>query len=559
MLQKINPYRDGITLTDCVDVLDPIQSKIFCFSSDGGSDSGSTNVDDPYGVGDEGEFSTGGGSNTGGDSTGTTFGVDGVSKTGSTADDAAIGWTSDEGSGEAGSNYDALQNATTSEVDYARTMADQGASVGQIATFLNTGTDPFATAQGGTANQGNTVGSVIQGVTQQVIGQAGYTAPTIAKRSFDNTTGTLTGGVSGTSGAQAADAFANEAFESGVSGDVEFGEIPSQSLERSQRQQNLQERLDRRGDYDFNVTGIREALIPGTSIGNRPGRFYQGSGESNPSKERAFDTTNSGLMASESGAFGLLDKAGMKELGEQYGVPGLENMNPRAQMVNLSQIFSANPDIKIGRADQKLGGQAVVRNQQIVDYNPDTGSFMVEGGSKGFLGSDLGKAFSFFAPAGALSTALSLGGTANNLRNTQLDKDTASAFGMVGSMLGIPISGVSTVLDFAGVDVNKFLPQLPESRARNRSVFTEDTGGDDNTGGVTAPQNISQPINNRSLIPDTAATGLLRRKRLPGSDVYGVTTNDFPFLAMSDELNVSGLGGGKGRGRSGRIQQNRGR
>jgi len=76
---------------------------------------------------------------------------------------------------------------------------------------------------------------------------------------------------------------------------------------------------------------------------------------------------------------------------------------------------------------------------------------------------------------------------------------------------------------------------------------------------VTAPQNISQPINNRRLIPDTAATGLLRRKRLPGSDVYGVTTNDFPFLAMSDELNVSGLGGGKGRGRSGRIQQNRGR
>ena len=233
MLQKINPYRDGITLTDCVDVLDPIQSKIFCFSSDGGSDSGGTTVDDPYGVGDEGEFSTGGGSNTGGDSTGTTFGVDGVSKTGSTAADAAIGWTSDEGSGEAGSNYEALQNATTSEVDYARTMADQGASVGQIATFLNTGTDPFATAQGGTANQGSSVGSVIQGVTQQVIGQAGYTAPTIAKRSFDNTTGTLTGGVSGTSGAQAANAFANEAFESGVTGDAEFGDIPAQTLARA--------------------------------------------------------------------------------------------------------------------------------------------------------------------------------------------------------------------------------------------------------------------------------------------------------------------------------------
>ena len=48
MLQKINPYRDGITLTDCVDVIDPIQFKIFCFSSDGG-DSGNSSVDDPYG------------------------------------------------------------------------------------------------------------------------------------------------------------------------------------------------------------------------------------------------------------------------------------------------------------------------------------------------------------------------------------------------------------------------------------------------------------------------------------------------------------------------------
>ncbi len=570
MLQKINPYRDGITLTDCVDVFDPIQSKIFCFSSDGG-DSGGSNVDDPYGVGDSGEFSSGGGNtnfssgggSSGGDddssSSGTTFGVGGVSKTGSTAADAAIGWTSGAGSGTAGSNYDALQNATTSEVDYARSMADQGASVGQIATFLNTGTDPFATAQGGTVNQGSSIGSVIQGVTQQAIGQAGYTSPSIAKRSFDNTSGTLTGGVSGAAGARA-EGFENEAFESGANGSVEYGEIPSQTLERSQRQQNLQERLERRGDNSFEVTGLREALIPGTSIGNRPGRFYQGSGEADPSKERAFNTTNSGLMASESGAFGLLDKEGMKSLGEEYGVPGLENMNPRAQMVNLSQIFSANPDIKIGRADQKLGGQAVVRNQQIVDYNPDTGSFMVEGGSKGFLGSDLGKAFSFFAPAGVASTAMGLSGTANNLKNAVLDKDTASVFGTIGSVFGLPIGLGITGLDYAGVDVNRFLPQLPTSKARNRSVFTEDTGGDDNTGGVTAPQiPYNQPINNERLIPDTAPTGLLRRKRLPGQDVYGVTTNDFPFLAMSDELNTSGLGGGKGRGRAGRIQQNRGR
>jgi len=554
MLQKINPYRDGITLTDCVDVLDPIQSKIFCFSSDGGGGGGSSSsVEDPYGVGDSGEFSTGnnnnfssgGSSDSGNDdnsgsSGGTTFGVNGVSKTGSTADDAAIGWTSSAGSGQPGGNYGALQNATTSEVDYARTMAEQGATQSQISQFLNTGIDPTASAESGTANQGNTVGSIIQGVTQQVIGQAGYTAPTSAKRSFDRTTGTLTGGgVSGTSSAQA-EGFANEAFESGVTGDVEFGEIPSQTLERSQRQQNLQERLDRRGD---------------NTVTQDFSRFYSGEG----GKEQAFKSENLGLTASEAGNFALVTQDQLKELGEKYGVPNIGNMTKGAQTLAFSELLAANPDIKLGRPDQLLGGQGVVRNQQIVDYNPETGSFMVEGGGRGFLGSDIGKAFSFFAPAGAFSTALGLGGTANSLRNAQLDKDTASIFGTVGEVLGVPLSLGITGLDYAGVDINRFLPQLSDSKARNRSMFTDDTGGDDNTGGVTAPQNISQPINNRSLIPDTAATGLLRRKRLPGSDVYGVTTNDFPFLAMSDELNVSGLGGGKGRGRSGRIQQNRGR
>jgi len=553
MLQKINPYRDGITLTDCVDVIDPIQSKIFCFSSDGGgSSSSSSSVDDPYGIGDEGEFSTGSNNNfssggtsdsgnddNSGSSGGTTFGVNGVSKTGSTADDAAIGWTSGSGSGQPGSNYDALQNATTSEVDYARSMADQGASVGQIATFLNTGTDPFATAQGGTANQGSSVGSIIQGVTQQVIGQAGYTAPSSAKRSFDRTTGTLTGGgVSGASSAQA-EGFANEAFESGVTGDVEFGEIPSQSLERSQRQQDLQERLDRRGD---------------NTVTQDFSRFYGADGG-----EQAFKSENLGLTASEAGNFALVTQDQLKDLGEKYGVPNIGNMTKGAQTLALAELIAANPDIKFGRPDQLLGGQGVVRNQQVVDYNPETGSFMVEGGGRGFLGSDIGKAFSFFSPSGVFSTALGFGGTANSLRNAQLDKDTASIFGTVGEVLGVPIGLGISGLDYLGVDVNRFLPQLSDSKARNRSMFTEDSGGDNNTGGVTAPQNISQPINNRRLIPDTAPTGLLRRKRLPGQDVYGVTTNDFPFLAMSDELNVSGLGGGKGRGRSGRIQQNRGR
>lgn len=548
MLQKINPYRDGITLTDCVDVLDPIQSKIFCFVSDGG-DSGGSSVDDPYGVGDSGEFSSGGGNNnfssgggsSGGDddssSSGTIFGVGGVSKTGSTADDAAIGWTSSAGSGQPGNNYGALQNATTSEVDYARTMADKGASVSQIATFLNTGTDPFATAEGGTQNQGSSVGSIIQGVTQQVIGQAGYTAPTSAKRSFDNVSGTLTGGVSGATGARA-EGFENEAFESGVTGDVEFGEIPSQTLDRSQFQPSSQDDRARRGDIDTSQDFSR---------------FYGADGS-----EQAFKSENLGLTASEAGNFALVTQDQLKDLGEKYGVPNIGNMTKGAQQLALAELIAANPDIKFGRADQLLGGQGVVRNQQVVDYNPETGSYMVEGGGRGFLGSDVGRFFGAFSPSTLISTGLGLAGTANSLRNAQLDKDTASIFGTVGEVLGVPISGVTTALDFAGVDINQFLPQLSDSKARGRSMFTD--MGDDGDTPISQPlQTIPDQPSIRPDIPDTAPTGLLKRKRMPGQDVYGVTTNDFPFMAISDELNVSGLGMGQGRGRAGKIQQNRGR
>lgn len=78
---------------------------------------------------------SGAGSGGGGDkqSKGTTFGVDGVSKTGSTAQDAAIGYTSGEGTGKAGANFAALQGATKETVDKAvaasRAAGQQGADI----------------------------------------------------------------------------------------------------------------------------------------------------------------------------------------------------------------------------------------------------------------------------------------------------------------------------------------------------------------------------------------------------------------------------------------------
>ena len=56
---------------------------------------------------------------------GNVFGVNGVSKTGSTARDAAIGFTSGEGTGRAGANFGALQGATRETRDRAVAAAQQ--------------------------------------------------------------------------------------------------------------------------------------------------------------------------------------------------------------------------------------------------------------------------------------------------------------------------------------------------------------------------------------------------------------------------------------------------
>lgn len=84
-------------------------------------------------------FLFGGGAGSGGggsdkQSKGTTFGVDGVSKTGSTAKDAAIGYTSGEGTGKAGPNFGALQGATTEQTKAAVATAQQAQRQGSSPT-----------------------------------------------------------------------------------------------------------------------------------------------------------------------------------------------------------------------------------------------------------------------------------------------------------------------------------------------------------------------------------------------------------------------------------------
>jgi len=89
-----------------------IEARLFCFGS-GTTDEGSGSNDDSGGR-KPGE--------------GQVFGVDGVSKTGSTSRDAAIGYT--DGSGGQGANYNALQDANRSQVNAAVAAANAAAKAG---------------------------------------------------------------------------------------------------------------------------------------------------------------------------------------------------------------------------------------------------------------------------------------------------------------------------------------------------------------------------------------------------------------------------------------------
>ena len=98
-----------------------IEARLFCF--------GSGDTDEPSGGSDN---------DSGGRQPGdpVVFGVDGVSKTGSTSRDAAIGFT--DGSGGQGANFDALQNANRSQTNAAVAAANAAAQAGGDIRAQNT-------------------------------------------------------------------------------------------------------------------------------------------------------------------------------------------------------------------------------------------------------------------------------------------------------------------------------------------------------------------------------------------------------------------------------------
>lgn len=184
---------------------------------------------------------------------------------------------------------------------------------------------------------------------------------------------------------------------------------------------------------------------------------------------------------------------------------------------------------------------------------------MLEGGNRGFFGSGIASIFGLMA-GGPVSTGLSVGGTVNRAQNFAMDRDTGSLIGLGLDAAGLPGSAVNQGLRLAGVDVNRFLPQMEGSTASGTTMFAPESEPDvplsiPRDGPDTAATQMPDAGISVSL-PTTAATSLVKRKRLPGQDVYGVTGSEFPFLSLTEELETSGLSSAV-KGRPGRFTQNR--
>ena len=333
---KHNPYKDGLgdILTDCVSV-ELCVPHIHCFGGDGGGGGGG-------GGGDSGGGSSGGGGG-GSSGGGTIFGVNGVSKAGSTAQDAAIGWTSGEGSGQAGGNYDALQSATNSEVAQAQEMAASGSTTEEIGDYLAGEITPDAGTVSTTTSGGN-VESASEATAQQIVARPGTSAPQILRSYFDDLSTAITGGAGGAAGgatsggAQAGGtqaATSDDGFDDAgfISAPLDDSAAAPNTLADSEA---LQRRIERRGDY---------LTAPGGVSYNPPG--YP-EGMATPFMQQSFyredaggvmremapltgtDITgvnkNVGLAGSDSGAFAVLTVEQMNDLGrslnKKYGDSG---------------------------------------------------------------------------------------------------------------------------------------------------------------------------------------------------------------------------------------------
>lgn len=517
--------------------------------------------DDPSGAGDDGVGPDDGpGDGTTNEPDGNTFGIDGVSKTGSTSLDAAIGYTNGIGTGQIGNNFSSLNAASESDVNEAITMAQNGATVSQIGDMLG-GTAGSSSISESTAGGFVDSGKSIRGYTASgtpVYSTTGrtVTAPNVLSDIVGKSTSNITGGgFSNVSGA-----LTDEDLGGRMSGRTDVTGV--QGYDNASKMDDAgmtygpsgfgPPDLDPFGGIGPSVSSLTD--LDNTGFDTDPqsagfgGGLFGGSVVETDKQDLDIATIAPGYGRD----FGL-------NLGSFMNTPNMAGITPTQAMSTDSKgltNFSPYSDFS-----SKLGGQAPTYGVTLSDYsfNKDgtvTGRF--SGKNEGFFGSTVGGVFGLLSGMPLVSALNQVGSLVNASRK--------GTFSTVSNMLGLvspqaaaitaPINAYATL---RGVDVDSMLG-LGANQGYMAQGSPDSSGlGDDNTSdvNVSKPVERAPPTNEIRPIdrPDTSPTDLIKRtKRRAGEDVYGVAGSS-PFLYYSDDIDPSGMGSFSGSARSGQFKQ----
>jgi len=181
------PWSDGLTSSlGFEEYLNPFEQRYGLFG--GGEATGGGGSDEDMDQDKQQDIAM---RNAAGSQRGTTFGVDGVSKTGSTALDAAIGFTAGDNTNRAGPNYGSLKDATAEQMSVVKSVAaqasQQGLDSGQTQAAVKSALDNYETGSvtksGGLTDKGQTA-------VQAALSAATTPAPAPAPTPVDRVLGT---------------------------------------------------------------------------------------------------------------------------------------------------------------------------------------------------------------------------------------------------------------------------------------------------------------------------------------------------------------------------------
>lgn len=514
----------------------------------------STVGDDPSGAGDDGVGPNDGPGDGSAPSDGNSFGIDGVSVTGSTAMDAAIGYTNGVGTNSIGNNYSSLSNASSSDVSEAIDMANRGFSVSQIGDML-----------GGTAGSDSVAGSTAGGIANTGRTIAGYDvtgSPVYSSGRTSSVPDSLTSTISSTSGNTVGAGGGFSAVSDALT-DEDFGMMSSRGDVTGVSGYDNSSKMDDTG-MTFGPNGFGPPdLDPFGSIG--------------PSVQSLTDIDNTGFSTGPQSAGlggslfgGSVVETDKKDLdiatiapgyGRDFGMNLGSFMNtPNMAGVTPTQAMSAEDYNAYSNLGSKLGGQAPTYGVSLADYsfNKDgtvTGRF--SGKNEGFFGSNIGGLFGVITGMPAIRALNTVGSLANASRK--------GTFSTISNMVGLvnPVAGAITGAINKGAEVFSVDLDSMMGLGANQGYMSQTSpsssfsGGDDNSIStpVSSAPKIESSTNDMRQIdrPDTMPTDLLRRKRRAGQDVYGVSGSS-PFLNYSDDIDTSGMGSFAGKSRSGQFK-----